>query len=309
MRVLVAGATGVVGRQLVPQLLARGHQVIATTTTASRCTALAEVGAQAVVMDGLDRRSVHDVVTRCHPEVVVHQMTGISLAHAGRPNMKRMDRWFAVTNRLRIEGTDHLLAAAAEVGVEHVVAQSYASWNGIRDGGWVKTEDDPLDPYTNTSAEPVMRALRHLEQAVTRAGGTVLRYGSLYGPGATDDQVELVRRRQYPLIGSGAGVSSWLHTDDAASAAVAAVEQQPGGVFNVVDDEPAPAADWLPHLASCTGSRPPLHVPTWVARPLAGPVAVAMMTQGRGFTNAKAKQQLGWVPQHPSWRQGFAGAL
>lgn len=252
---------------------------------------------------------MHDVVAQARPDVVVHQMTGISMTHAGRPDVKHMDRWFAVTNRLRTEGTDHLLAAAATTGGAHVVAQSYASWNGIREGGWLKTEDDPLDGYDGTPAEPVMRALRHLEDAVTRAGGTVLRYGSLYGPGATDDQVEMVRQRQYPLIGGGTGFSSWLHADDAAGAAVAAVEQQPGGVFNVVDDDPAPASEWLPHLASCAGARPPLRVPTWLARPLAGPVAVAMMTEGRGFTNAKVKQKLGWVPRHPSWRQGFSEAL
>jgi nucleoside-diphosphate-sugar epimerase len=217
-----------------------------------------------------------------------------------------MDRWFATTNRLRTEGTDHLLAAAEAVGVSHFVAQSYAAWNGIRKGGWVKTEQDPLDP---TSTGKGAAAIRHLEAVVVKAGGAVLRYGALYGPGATDDQVELVRKRQYPVVGNGGGYSSWLHLDDAASATVLAVEQQARGVFNIVDDEPAPAREWLPHLAACAGAKRPMRVPTWLARPLAGETAVTMMTEGRGFSNAKAKRELGWQPRYPSWRQGFKEEL
>ena len=213
------------------------------------------------------------------------------------------------TIRLRTEGTDHLLAAAEAGGVSHFVAQSYANWNGIRTGGWVKTEEDPLDLEAGTSAQAGMDAIRYLEDAVGKADGTVLRYGGLYGPGATDDQVELVRKRQFPLVGAGTGYSSWVHLDDAASATVLAVEQHAKGVFNIVDDEPAPASEWLPYLAACAGAKRPMRVPKWVARLLAGEVAVTMMTEGRGFANAKAKRELGWELRYPSWRQGFKEAL
>ncbi|GAA2311287.1 NAD(P)-dependent oxidoreductase [Nonomuraea roseoviolacea subsp. roseoviolacea] len=302
MRVFVAGGAGVLGRRLVPRLVARGHEVTATTTGQARLGLLERLGAEAVVMDGLDARSVGEAVAHARPDVIVHQMTAIS----GKPDIKHFDRWFAVTNRLRTEGTDHLLAAAEATGVPHVVAQGYASWNGIREGGWIKTEEDPLDP---TSTGQGARAIRHLEDVVVRAGGAVLRYGSFYGPGATDDQVELVRRRQYPVIGDGGGHSSWVHLDDAADATVLAVEQRARGVFNIVDDEPAPAREWLPHLAACAGAKPPMRIPVWLARLLAGPAAVAMMTEGRGFSNAKAKRELGWELRHPSWRQGFEEEL
>jgi nucleoside-diphosphate-sugar epimerase len=302
MRVFVAGGAGVLGRRLVPQLVARGHQVTATTTSTAKLGLLERMGAEAAVMDGLDALSVGEAVAHARPDVIVHQMTAIS----GKPDIKHFDRWFATTNRLRTEGTDHLLAAAEAVGVSHFVAQSYAAWNGIRKGGWVKTEQDPLDP---TSTGKGAAAIRHLEAVVVKAGGAVLRYGALYGPGATDDQVELVRKRQYPVVGNGGGYSSWLHLDDAASATVLAVEQQARGVFNIVDDEPAPAREWLPHLAACAGAKRPMRVPTWLARPLAGETAVTMMTEGRGFSNAKAKRELGWQPRYPSWRQGFKEEL
>ncbi|MCK2219884.1 NAD(P)-dependent oxidoreductase [Actinomadura sp. ATCC 31491] len=302
MRVFVAGGTGVLGRRLVPRLVARGHQVTATTRSAARRGLLEELGAEAAVMDGLDATSVGEAVARARPDVIVHQMTAIS----GKPDIKHFDRWFATTNRLRTEGTDHLLAAAAATGVPHFVAQGYASWNGIREGGWVKTEEDPLDP---TSTGEGAAALRHLEEVVIAAGGAVLRYGAFYGPGATDDQVELVRKRQYPVVGNGAGHSSWVHLDDAADATVLAVERGARGVFNIVDDDPAPAREWLPHLAACAGARPPLRIPVWLARPLAGAAAVAMMTEGRAFSNAKAKRELGWEPRHPSWREGFKEEL
>ncbi len=305
MRVFVAGGSGVLGRRLVPRLVARGHQVTATTTSAARLGLLAELGADGVVMDGLDPVSVGEAVAKARPDVIVHQMTAISVAHAGRPDMKHMDRWFAGTNRLRTEGTDHLLAAAEATGVSGFVAQGYAAWNGIRDGGWVKTEEDPLDPMTGTPAEPGMRAIGHVEEVVVRAGGAVLRYGWFYGPGATDDLVETVRKRQFPVVGGGAGHCSWVHLDDAASATVLAVEQNAKGVFNIVDDEPAPAREWLPYLAECAGAKRPMRVPAWLARPLAGEVAVTMMTEGRGFANAKAKRELGWRLRYPSWRQGF----
>jgi nucleoside-diphosphate-sugar epimerase len=309
MRVFVAGGTGVLGRRLVPQLVARGHQVTATTTSAAKLDLLGRLGAAGVVMDGLDAASVGEAVAAAQPDTIVHQMTAISPAHAGQPDIKHIDRWFATTNRLRTEGTDHLLAAAEAAGVAHFAAQSYASWNGIRTGGWVKTEEDPLDPGDGTIMHAVAVAIGHVEDAVLGAGGAVLRYGGFYGPGATDDQVELVRKRQFPLVGRGTGYSSWVHLDDAASATVLAVEQKVSGVFNIVDDDPAPASAWLPYLAACAGAKKPLRVPTWLARLLAGEVAVIMMTEGRGFSNAKAKRELGWELRYPSWRQGFREGL
>ncbi|MBL1108583.1 NAD(P)-dependent oxidoreductase [Streptomyces sp. 5-8] len=309
MRVFVAGGTGVLGRRLVPQLVARGHQVTATTTSAAKLGAIARLGADGAVMDGLDAASVGEAVAKARPDVVVHQMTAISMVHAGKPDIKHPDRWFALTNRLRTEGTDHLLAAAEATGVSHVVAQGYASWNGIREGGWVKTEEDPLDTLEGTAAHRGLKALGHVEDVVLAAGGAVLRYGAFYGPGAVDDQVELVRRRQYPLVGRGTGYSSWVHLDDAASATVLAVEKKARGVFNIVDDEPAPANEWLPHLAACAGAKRPMRVPVWLARMLAGDQAVVMMTEGRGFSNAKAKRELDWRLRFPSWRQGFEEEL
>ncbi|MEV4245759.1 NAD(P)-dependent oxidoreductase [Streptosporangium canum] len=309
MRVFVAGGTGVLGRRLVPQLVARGHQVMATTTSAAKLGLLEQLGAEGVVMDGLDAVSVGEVVTKARPDAIVHQMTAISVAHAGKPDMKHMDRWFAGTNRLRTEGADHLLAAAGATGVTNFIAQSYAAWNDVREGGWVKTEQDPVDPMTGTPAEPGMTAIGHVEDVVVRAGGAVLRYGWFYGPGATGDMVEPVRKRQFPVVGGGAGHCSWVHLDDAASATVLAAEQRARGVFNIVDDEPAPANQWLPYLAACAGAKRPMRIPTWLARPLAGEVAVTMMTEGRGFSNANAKRALGWQLRYPSWRQGFKEEL
>jgi nucleoside-diphosphate-sugar epimerase len=308
MRVFVAGGTGVIGRRLVPQLVARGHQVTATTTSAAKLDLLEQLGAEAVVMDGLDAVSVGEAVAAARPDAIVHQMTGLSVAHAGQPDLKHPDRFFATTNRLRSEGTDHLLAAAEATGVSHFVAQGFGAFNGIREGGWVKTEEDPLDPGP-TSARELAEPLRHLEDVVVKAGGAVLRYGSLYGPGAIDDQVKLVRKRQLPLVGGGTGYFSWVHLDDAASATVLAVEQQARGVFNIVDDEPAPASEWLPYLATCAGAKRPMRIPKWLARLLAGEMAVMMMTEGRGFSNAKAKRELAWELRYPSWRQGFKEAL
>ena len=312
MRVFVAGGTGVIGRRLVPRLVARGHQVTATTTSAAKLGLLQQLGADGVVMDGLGAASVGEAVAAARPDAIVHQMTGLSEAHAGKPNLRKPDRFFATTNRLRSEGTDHLLAAAEATGVSHVVAQSAAIFNGTREGGWVKTEEDPLDLGTGTLARKLAagtKAINHLEDVVVRAGGAVLRYGSLYGPGATDDQVKLVRKRLFPLIGGGTGYFSWVHLDDAASATVLAVEQQAKGVFNIVDDEPAPVSEWLPYLAKCAGAKPPRRLPTWLARLLAGEMVVGMMTEGRGFSNVKAKRELGWQLRYPSWRQGFKEEL
>ncbi len=303
MRVFVAGGTGVIGRRLVPQLLARGHEVTATTTSADKLGLLAELGAKGIVMDGLDAASVGEAVAAAQPHAIVNQMTGLSEAHAGKPNLRRADRFFAATNRLRSEGIDHLLAAAEATGVSHVVAQGHASMNGIRNGGWVKTEEDPLEVIEGT------KAINHLEDVVVRAGGAVLRYGGFYGAGAHDDQVKLVRKRLLPLVGGGTGYVSWVHVDDAANATVLAMEQRAKGVFNIVDDEPAPGSVWLPYLAECVGAKPPRRVPEWLVRLLAGEMAVGMMTEGRGFSNAKAKRELGWELRYPSWRQGFKAEL
>jgi len=303
VRVFVAGGTGVIGRRLVPHLVARGHQVTATTTSAAKPAVLEQLGADGVVMDGLDALSVGEAVAAARPDAIVHQMTGLSEAHAGKPDLRKPGRFFATTNRLRSEGTDHLLAAAEATGVTNFVAQGFGAFNGIREGGWVKTEDDPLYAGEET------KAIGHLEDVVIKADGAVLRYGSFYGPGATDDQVKLVRRRMFPLVGGGTGYLSWVHLDDAASATVLAVEQHAKGVFNIVDDEPAAVSEWLPYLAECAGAKPPRRLPKWLARLLAGEMVVGMMTEGRGFSNAKAKRELGWELRYPSWRQGFKEEL
>jgi nucleoside-diphosphate-sugar epimerase len=300
MRVLVAGGAGVIGKRLVPQLVARGHEVTATTTSADKLESVRRLGARAVVMDGLDAASVGEAVAAARPEVIVHQMTAI----AGKTDFRHPERMFATTIRLRTEGIDHLMAAAQAAGVEHVVAQSYASWNGIRTGGWVKTEDDPLDP-----AHMATPSLQHIEDAVLPAGGAVMRYGWLYGPGASDDLTRPVSKRMFPLVGGGAGHTSWVHLDDVASATVLAVEQRANGVFNIVDDEPAPVSEWLPYLAGCLDAKPPMRVPSWLVRSLMGEFVVWMMTEGRAFSNAKAKAQLGWDLRYPSWRQGFKESL
>jgi len=287
----------------VPQLVARGHQVTATTTSAAKLGLLEQLGAEAVVMDGLDAASVGEAVAAAQPDAIVHQMTGLSEAHAGKPNLKKADRFFATTNRLRSEGVDHLLAAAEATGISHFVAQGHASMNGIRKGGWVKTDEESLEVIEGT------KAINHLEDVVVKAGGAVLRYGGFYGPGAWEDQVKLVRRRLLPLVGGGTGYVSWVHVDDAASATVLAVEQQATGVFNIVDDEPGPVNEWLPYLAECAGAKPPRRIPRWLARLLAGEMVVGMMTEGRGFSNAKAKRELGWELRYRSWRQGFKEEL
>lgn len=309
MRVFVAGGSGVLGRRLIPQLVARGHAVTATTTSAAKLDLLADLGAEPVVMDGLDADAVRAAVAAAAPDVVVHQMTAISVPHAGKPDIKHPDKWFAITNRLRSEGTDNLLAAARLAGVGHVVAQGYASWNGDPDSGPVQTEDVPQNLMPGTASYAGLRIARDLEEKVLAVGGAVLRYGALYGPGAIDDQVTLLRKRQYPLIGGAAGISSWIHLDDAGSATVLAIEQRATGLFNIVDDEPAPAAEWLPWLAKCAGAKPPMRIPVWLGRLLAGDQAVVMMTKGRGFANTKAKRELGWSPAYKSWRDGFEKEL
>lgn len=309
MRIFVAGGSGVLGRRLVPLLVARGHEVVASTTSASKLELVQKLGAEGVVMAGLDADAVRKAVVAARPDAIAHEMTAISFAHAGKPDIKHPDRWFAGTNRLRTEGTDNLLAAARAAGVTRIVAQGYASWNGDPAGPPVQSEETTLNLMPGTASEAGLRALQHVENRVLDAGGAVLRYGALYGPGATDDQVELIRKRQYPVIGDGGGYSSWIHLDDAASATALAIERGVDGVFNVVDEEPAPARDWLPYLAECAGAKPPMRVPVWLARLLAGDQAVVMMTEGRAFSNAKAKRELGWELKYPSWRQGFRAEL
>jgi 2-alkyl-3-oxoalkanoate reductase len=306
MRVFVAGAGGAIGRRLVPQLVAHGHDVVASTTHAEKIPELRALGAEALVMDGLDAASVGDAVGRAAPQVIVHQMSAL----AGTTDLKHFDDTFAVTNELRTTGTGHLLAAAEAVGVRRFVAQSFAGWPNAREGGAVKTEADPLDPDPPKNQTRTLAAIRRLEVAVLSASleGIVLRYGSLYGPGASEDLVELVRRRKLPVVGDGGSVWSWIHVDDAASATVAAVERGRRGKFNVVDDEPARVSEWLPYLAKCVGAKPPRQVPVWLGRLVAGDVGVSLMTQIRGSSNAQAKRELGWEPCW-SWRQGFRDGL
>jgi 2-alkyl-3-oxoalkanoate reductase len=314
MRVFVAGASGAVGRRLVPLLVARGHEVFASTRSRSRekMDVLAELGAKPVVADGLDRDSLVRAIARAEPEYVVHQMTGLS----GITDLRHWDDAFELTNRLRSEGTDHLLEGARVAGARGVVAQSFGNWNYERRGGLVKTENDPLDPSPPESMRRTLDALRHLEQAVTRTEGivgVVLRYANLYGPGtgfAEDgDVVEQVRRRRLPIVGSGEGVWSFVHVDDAARATVAAIEHGPPGIYNVADDDPAEAAVWLPRLAETVGAKPPRHIPEWVGRVAAGEAAVSMFTLIRGAANGKAKRDLFWTPRHRSWRDGFPSEL
>ena len=308
MRVFVAGATGAMGRQLVPRLIAAGHHVTGTTRSESKQVALWDLGATPVVVDALDPDQVADAVANAQAEVIVHELTSIETL-----DMRHFDRSFAMTNRLRTEGNDHLLSAGRAVGVQRFVVQSYTGWPYARTGGPVKTEDDPLDPAPAHEMRESMAAIRHLETAVTEADWTVgiaLRYGGFYGPGTSlgpgGEQFEMIRKRKVPVVGDGAGVWSFVHIADAAEATVAAVERGERGIYNVVDDDPAAVADWLPTLAQTIGAPKPWHVPRFVGRLVAGEVAVVMMTEIRGASNAKAKRELGWEPRHPSWREGFA---
>jgi nucleoside-diphosphate-sugar epimerase len=308
MKVFVAGAAGAIGRQLLPRLAAQGHVVTATTRSPGKAPLLRELGAEPVVVDGLDAMAVGEAVARAEPEVVIHQMTAL----AGSTDLRRFDKTFAVTNKLRTQGTDHLLAAANAAGVRRFIAQGYTGWTNIREGGPVKTEDDPLDPNPPAMQRESLAAIRHLERVVPAAApmeGIVLRYGSFYGPGGSDDFVGLIRKRRLPVIGSGAGIWSWLHLHDAAAATIAAMEQGAPGVYNIVDDDPASVAEWLPYLASAVGASAPLRIPAWLGRLAAGEVGVSMMTQIRGSSNAKAKRELGWRPGWPSWRDGFSRGL
>ena len=306
MKILIAGATGVVGRQLTPKLVAAGHKVAGTTRTPSKEGALREAGATPFVMDVLDPEAVARVVAAFEPEVIVHEATALSSV-----NMRDFERAFAVTNRLRTEGTDHLLAAGRATGVRRFVAQSFAGWPFARSGPLVKTEDDLLDPDPIAPMRTTLAALRHLEAAVIGADwteGIVLRYGGLYGPGTSLSQdggemTEMIRRRFFPIVGSGEGMASFIHVADAADATVAAVERGTRGIYQIVDDEPAPIREWLPAIAASLGAPPPRRMPRWLARLVAGEAIVTISTETRGATNERAKRVLGWTPRHASWRE------
>ncbi|MFL5842093.1 MAG: NAD-dependent epimerase/dehydratase family protein [Thermoleophilaceae bacterium] len=300
MRVFVAGASGAIGTRLVPQLIDHNHKVIATTRSPSRTERLRALGAEPVVLDLLDVHAVLKAVADAEPDAIVHQATALSGVRFSR----RLDRSFAATNRLRTIGTDALLAAAREAGVRRFVAQSFASLRYAREGGFVKTEDDRLDPDPVPSTRETNDAMRYLDEAVTDAGGIALRYGNFYGA-PNDGLIEPVRKRQFPIVGDGGGVSSFIHLDDAAAATMLALEHGQAGIYNIVDDEPAPVRDWLPVLANALGADPPRHFPRWLARLFAGEAAVMLGTEARGASNAKAKRELGWTLRYPSWRQGF----
>jgi nucleoside-diphosphate-sugar epimerase len=304
MRVFVAGATGVIGQYLVPGLITAGHEVTASTRSALKAHQLKEQGATPVIVDGLDREAVLKAVAAAQPEVIIHQMTALT----SMKSFRNFDKQFAVTNELRSRGTDYLLEAAREVGTRRFVAQSFIGWNNTRSGSQVKTEEDPLDPHPLAATTESLAAIKHLEEAVPAEvpEGLVLRYGILYGHGASDLMLEAVRKRQMPVIGGGTGIWSFTEVTDAAAAAVAAVAKGAPGIYNVVDDEPAAVAQWLPFLASCLGAKPPMRAPVWLGQLLGGKMIVEWMTQGRGASNEKAKRELGWTPAYPSWRDGFS---
>jgi nucleoside-diphosphate-sugar epimerase len=310
MRVFVAGATGAIGKQLLPRLVAAGHEVHGMTRSESKQVMLYEIGAVPVIADALDPDQVAEAIGRARPDVIVHELTAI-----GAVDTRHFDRDFAQTNRLRTAGTDYLLSAGQALGVRRFVAQSYSAWPYVRTGGPVKSEEDPLDPTPAREMRETLAAIRHLEQAVLGAWwteGIVLRYGAFYGPGTSmapgGQQFEMVGRRMFPLVGDGGGVWSFIHVADAAEATVAAIERGRRGIYNIVDDDPAPVAEWLPALARQIGAKAPMRVPRFVGRLFAGEAGVVMMTEARGASNTKAKRELGWRPAYPSWRQGFTAA-
>jgi len=310
MRVFVAGGAGALGARLLPELLSAGHEVFATTRSPQKADEIGHLGASGVVMDGLDQASVLAAVEEVRPEVIVHEMTALAELK-GQSDMRHFDSSFAMTNRLRSEGTDNLLAAATRVGTRRFVVQSYCAWPYARTGGPVKSEDDPLDPDPPTEQRESLRAIEHLERAARDAPleGLALRYGAFYGPGTSESIFgELARKRRLPVVGNGGGVWSFVHIDDAAAATTIAVERGEPGVYNIVDDEPTRSAEWIPALAAQVGAKPPRHVPRWLGRLAAGEVGVSMMCEIRGASNAKAKRELDWQPAHPTWR-GVLGTV
>jgi 2-alkyl-3-oxoalkanoate reductase len=303
MRVFVAGASGAIGTRLVPQLLERGHEVIGSSRSRRNADRVRALGAESTVLDLLDAAAVRRAVLLTEPDAIVHQATALT----GIRFSRNLDRSFEQTNRLRREGTDGLLAAAQEAGVRRFVAQSHANFRYAREGGPVKSEDDPPDPNPVKGMRETAAAMSYLDQAVTDAGGIALRYGVFYGA-SNDGLIEPVRKRQFPIVGSGEGVSSFIHLEDAAAATVLALEHEGPAIYNIVDDEPAPVREWLPVLADVLGAKPPRHVPRWLARLFAGEAALMIGTETRGASNAKAKRELGWTLRYPSWRDGFAAA-
>jgi nucleoside-diphosphate-sugar epimerase len=301
MRVFVVGASGAIGSRLVPQLIERGHEVIGSARSRDKAERLRRLGAESVTLDLLDADAVRKAVLEAKPDAIVHEATAL----AGVGFSKNLDRGFELTNRLRREGTDALLASARDAGVRRFVAQSYVNFRYARDGGPVKTEDDPLDTRPVAGAAETMAAMNYLDEAVVAAGGIALRYGNFYGA-ADEVLLEPVRKRQFPIIGSGEGVTSFVHLEDAASATVLALEHKGPAIYNIVDDDPAPVREWLPVLAETVGAKPPRHFPVWLARLFAGEVGVMAGTEARGASNAKAKRELGWTLRYPSWQQGFA---
>jgi 2-alkyl-3-oxoalkanoate reductase len=303
MRVLVVGASGAIGTRLVPQLVGRGHEVFGSSRAPDGAERLRTLGAQPIVLDVLDPAAVRRAMDAARPDAIVHEATAL----ADLRDFKNFDRSFAQTNRLRTEGTDLLLAAARDAGVRRVVAQSYACHRYAREGGPVKTEDDPLDPTPVPAMRQTLAAMQYLDEAVTAAGGIALRYGSFYG--APDDRfVDAIRRGAFPIVGDGGGVWSFIHLDDAAAATALAIEHGGPGAYNIVDDEPAPTSEWLPEIARILGAKPPQRYPRLLARIFAGEAPVVMGTESRGASNAKAKRELGLNLRYPSWRHGFAAA-
>jgi len=312
MKVLVAGATGAIGKQLLPKLVAGGHEVVGMTRSEAKADEVRALGAEPAIADALDPEAVAAAVAASEPEAIVHELTGLA---SNLGSLRNLDRSFAATNRLRTEGTDHLLSAARAAGVQRFLAQSYAGWPYARSGGPIKDEEAPLDDDPPASARQTIAAIRYLERTVSEADGLegiVLRYGGFYGPGTSiapgGEQLEAIRKRQFPVVGGGAGITSFIHIEDAAEATVAALERGRPGIYNIVDDEPAEVREWLPEVARRIGAKPPWRVPRWVGRLLAGEAATTMMTEVRGASNEKAKRELGWVPGHPSWREGIPEA-
>ena len=309
MRIFIAGGTGAVGSRLVPLFAAAGHEVTATSRTAGGTRRIDSAGGRGVIMDGQDAASIRRAVIEAQPDVLVHQLTSLAAGF----DFKRFDEVFAVTNELRTRGTDALIAAAQEAGTSRIVVQSYTGWTNPHSGPAVKTEEDPIDPDPVPAARNTLAAIAHAERATVAAGGLALRFGNFYGPGqalgAGGEMLEAVRKRQVPIVGRGSGVWSFCHIDDAAAATVAAVTRGAAGLYNIVDDDPAPVSDWLPELARAVGAKQPLRVPAWIARMLMGEFGVAWMTTARGSSNAKARDALGWAPQYASWREGFRTGL